>query len=226
MLIDLSHGQDTHRPNGISLDLAERRLYWVEGSTGAIFSASLNGTDRTKLPVSIEGGSFMYGVAVHGDYVYWSDVAHQSIKRRHKLPNEGEDRGVIIQNSHMAFGLEVVHTNREIGACAYIHVGAFVCVCLCVSVCVCVSMSVCMIVHNLVQFTHVHPCMPWCRFFHDSLHYVPHANSCHVYVSCFTQSPPPVMLTMVDAVICASCVRHPTPPGLSPQAASVQPDTD
>lgn len=61
----------------------------------------------------------MYGVAVHDNYVYWSDVVQQSIKRRYKLPNEYEDRGVIIQNGHMAFGLEIVNKNREIGVCAH-----------------------------------------------------------------------------------------------------------
>jgi len=69
-------------PNGLSLDYSESRIYWADALTDRIESAQLNGEDRK---VIISGIPHVFGIAVFGQYIYWTDWVTRSVKRAGKF---------------------------------------------------------------------------------------------------------------------------------------------
>ncbi len=70
-----------NRPQGIALDLDERKMYWAEsGSSGFIRRANLDGSDAETV---VSGLQAPHGVVVDRDagYLYWADWSARKIQR-------------------------------------------------------------------------------------------------------------------------------------------------
>lgn len=63
---------------GLTLDAVEERMYWIELNSGNIMSTDLNGNDKN----IILHRSNPLGLAVYGNYIYWSENNGNSSKKQ------------------------------------------------------------------------------------------------------------------------------------------------
>ncbi|OXA50506.1 Low-density lipoprotein receptor-related protein 6 [Folsomia candida] len=74
--------QDIYWPNGIALDLQEGKIYWSDAKTDKIEMANYDGSDRRELIT--DDLPHIFGFALLGDYVYWTDWQRRTIERANK----------------------------------------------------------------------------------------------------------------------------------------------
>lgn len=82
-------------PNGVTLDIEARKIYWCDAKEDKIEFANMDGTDRrvlinTDVP-------HVFGLSLLGEYLYWTDWERRAIDRAHK--NLGEVFGTFIFSS-------------------------------------------------------------------------------------------------------------------------------
>ncbi|XP_058794698.1 low-density lipoprotein receptor-related protein 4-like isoform X2 [Phymastichus coffea] len=80
-------------PNGLSVDQFADRIYWNDAKRKVIESSDLLGQNRK---VIVEKVEHPYGLAVVGDFVYWSDWHEKAVLRAKKL--DGKARKLVIGN--------------------------------------------------------------------------------------------------------------------------------
>ncbi len=70
-------------PNGITLDLDERRLYWVEAKEGRqhISSVDWEGRERRRLPIAPDSLPQPFAVTFYNKELYWTDWTSNGIHR-------------------------------------------------------------------------------------------------------------------------------------------------
>lgn len=68
-------------PNGLAIDYQERLLFWADGKDKRIMSCGLNG-ENVKVVRSSLGHPF--GLALLGDWLFWTDWKENSIIRMNK----------------------------------------------------------------------------------------------------------------------------------------------
>ncbi|XP_065051806.1 prolow-density lipoprotein receptor-related protein 1-like isoform X1 [Rhopilema esculentum] len=68
-------------PNGLCLDYSESRIFWADAHADRIESANLDGSDRKTV---VSGVPHFFGIAIFGQYVYWTDWVTRSVKKANK----------------------------------------------------------------------------------------------------------------------------------------------
>ncbi|XP_074659834.1 low-density lipoprotein receptor-related protein 4-like [Tubulanus polymorphus] len=68
-------------PNGLTIDFEDKRLYWVDAQLDRIETSDMHGRNRIVL---VDHINHPFGVAVWGEYVYWTDWHTRSIDRADK----------------------------------------------------------------------------------------------------------------------------------------------
>jgi len=76
-------------PNGIAIDLAQDRIFWVDAKLGLIGSADLDGARARVVLYSREVLRHPFSVTVFEDWVYWSDWDQNAIFRADKFNGSG-----------------------------------------------------------------------------------------------------------------------------------------
>ena len=83
-------------------------MYWVDAHSETIESADLSGSARTVIHTGSKA-SDPFGLAVQGDYVYWTDWSFRGVFR---VPRQGGD--ATVQNGDMFRGLnDIKFFNRS-----------------------------------------------------------------------------------------------------------------
>lgn len=98
--------QDIKWPNGITLDLVNQRLIWVDAKLSSISSCNYDGSDRTLILRSADTLHHPFSISVFEDYVYWSDWDTQAIFRANKFKGSNVSA---ITDSRMLQNPMVVH---------------------------------------------------------------------------------------------------------------------
>ncbi|KAK7098488.1 hypothetical protein V1264_002764 [Littorina saxatilis] len=98
-------------PNGLAVDFKAGRLYWGDAKTDHIETADLLGGDRRVLVE--ENLPHIFGFALLGDYVYWTDWQRRSIERVNKTT--GGQREKIIDQLPDLMGLKAVDVAAKDG---------------------------------------------------------------------------------------------------------------
>ncbi|KAH7700547.1 Protein T13C2.6 a [Aphelenchoides avenae] len=80
----IASGDQVYWPNGLTLDLPARRVYWVEANGDTtkkgIYSSDYWGRDVKTVTQSVTFSN-PYSIAVYGDWLYWTEVnRHQVLK--------------------------------------------------------------------------------------------------------------------------------------------------
>ena len=88
--LDGSHRQtivsyDIKWPNGLTLDLVRRRIYWVDAKLNLISSCNYDGTGRRAVLRSVEVLHHPFSISVFEDHVYWTDWDKEAIFRANKF---------------------------------------------------------------------------------------------------------------------------------------------
>ena len=69
-------------PNGIAIDYKNQMLYWADADRDTIEMSDLNGHQRKTI---VDNHIFhIFGLTLHGDYIYYSDWIKRSVERIHK----------------------------------------------------------------------------------------------------------------------------------------------
>ncbi|OXU25251.1 hypothetical protein TSAR_015309 [Trichomalopsis sarcophagae] len=90
-------------PNGLSIDLFADRIYWNDAKKKVIESSDLQGQDRK---VIVEKVEHPYGLAVVGDFIYWSDWQEKALLRAKKY--DGKNKKIMLSNLEGIMDLRLV----------------------------------------------------------------------------------------------------------------------
>ncbi|KAH7680329.1 low-density lipoprotein receptor-related protein 6 isoform 2, partial [Aphelenchoides avenae] len=115
----IASGDRAYWPNGLTLDLAARRLYWVEENNEAtrkrgIYSSDYWGNDVSTVTQSVTISN-PAAIAIHNDRVYWTELL------RHQVLTVSKDGGhvsvvlnvPIAGNIRGPWGLRVFHPDAQ-----------------------------------------------------------------------------------------------------------------
>ncbi|KAG5899803.1 hypothetical protein JTB14_010242 [Gonioctena quinquepunctata] len=88
--MDGSHRQtivnfDVKWPNGLTLDLVKKRMYWVDAKLNTISSCDYNGRNRRVILFSPDKLRHPFSITTFEDWVYWTDWDKAAVYRANKF---------------------------------------------------------------------------------------------------------------------------------------------
>lgn len=88
--MDGSHRQaivtyDVKWPNGLTLDLTQSRIYWVDAKLNIISSCKYDGSDRKLILHSSVALRHPFSISTFEDWVYWTDWERHTIYKANKF---------------------------------------------------------------------------------------------------------------------------------------------
>lgn len=104
------------QPNGIAIDLDSQRVYWADSDLDKLEFISFDGTGRTSVETEATGLQLPFAVTLHGDILFWSDWATNSIYATHKQHGANDINGhfaIIASFPSTPFGLEAYLSERQ-----------------------------------------------------------------------------------------------------------------
>ncbi|WAR04037.1 LRP4-like protein [Mya arenaria] len=104
------HNSGLGFPNGLSIDYVSERLYWADGKLDKIETSTLDGNHRVTL---IRNVPHPFGLALFGEFVYWTDWQKQQIERANK--HTGKARETIKQLYVGLMDIKVVSHGKQTG---------------------------------------------------------------------------------------------------------------
>ena len=103
----------TGRINGLTIDFADRQLYWTNVDTHMIESSDMLGNNIRA--VISENVPHPFGLTQYMDYIYWTDWNTRSIERANKTT--GSNRTRIQGDLDYVMDILVFHASRQNGGC-------------------------------------------------------------------------------------------------------------
>ncbi|KAK1335726.1 hypothetical protein QTO34_003519, partial [Cnephaeus nilssonii] len=102
---------DTHLfwPNGLTIDYAGHRMYWVDAKHHVIERANLDGSHR-KAVIS-QGLPHPFAITVFEDSLYWTDWHTKSINSANKFT--GKNQEIIRNKLHFPMDIHTLHPQRQ-----------------------------------------------------------------------------------------------------------------
>lgn len=76
---------DIKWPNGLTLDLVRRRVYWLDAKLNLISSCDYDGAARRQILRSSSSLRHPFSISVFEDFLYWTDWDTQAIYRANKF---------------------------------------------------------------------------------------------------------------------------------------------
>lgn len=91
--MDGSHRQtivsyDIKWPNGLTLDLVKRRVYWVDAKLNIISSCDYNGRGRRIILSSPESLRHPFSITTFEDWIYWTDWDKSAVMKANKFTGD------------------------------------------------------------------------------------------------------------------------------------------
>ncbi|XP_034485345.1 low-density lipoprotein receptor-like isoform X6 [Drosophila innubila] len=104
---------DIKWPNGITLDLVLKRIYWVDGKLNVISSANYDGSQRRQILYSTEYLRHPFSISTFEDYIYWSDWEKQTVFKANKFTGEGVEPITAVHMLQHPMVVHVYHPYRQ-----------------------------------------------------------------------------------------------------------------
>ena len=100
-------------PTNIAVDPLTSWVYWSETDSEVERVSRYDGSRDFSL--SLRNTGDVFGLTIHGDYIYWTDrfLSSRALVRAHKLSGDGEK--VILENYSGLSGLVAVNSTTDIG---------------------------------------------------------------------------------------------------------------
>lgn len=80
---------DVKWPNGLTLDLVRKRVYWVDAKLNTISSCNYDGSQRSQILYSPEYLRHPFSITTFEDFMYWTDWDKQTVFKANKFNGEG-----------------------------------------------------------------------------------------------------------------------------------------
>ncbi|XP_046700598.1 low-density lipoprotein receptor-related protein 1B isoform X5 [Silurus meridionalis] len=114
---------DVFTPNGLTIDNKAEKLYFSDGSLGKIERCEYDGSNRHVIVRS--GSGMFFGLAIHGNYIFWSDWARRAVLRTNKFTG-GDTKVLRTDIPHQPMGIIAVAkdtNNCELSPCRVLNGG-------------------------------------------------------------------------------------------------------
>ncbi|XP_053482709.1 low-density lipoprotein receptor-related protein 1B [Ictalurus furcatus] len=114
---------DVFTPNGLTIDNKAEKLYFSDGSLGKIERCEYDGSNRHVIVRS--GSGMFFGLAIHGNYIFWSDWARRAVLRTNKFTG-GDTKVLRADIPHQPMGIIAVSkdtNNCELSPCRVLNGG-------------------------------------------------------------------------------------------------------
>ncbi|KAG1968580.1 low-density lipoprotein receptor-related protein 1B [Pimephales promelas] len=114
---------DVFTPNGLTIDHKAEKLYFSDGSLGKIECCEYDGSHRHVIVRS--GPGTFFGLAIHGNYIFWSDWTRRAVLRTNKFTG-GDTKVLRADIPHQPMGIIAVakDTNScELSPCRVLNGG-------------------------------------------------------------------------------------------------------
>lgn len=98
-------------PNGITLDYAVHRVYWIDARAGSIHTVKYDGSDHKKI-LHLSTFSKPFSMDVFGDYFYWTDITYSSIYKAHRFSVNASQQ-VVVHSPNKLYQAAIVHPSRH-----------------------------------------------------------------------------------------------------------------
>ncbi|KAF3856478.1 hypothetical protein F7725_017201 [Dissostichus mawsoni] len=98
-------------PNGLTVDYLERRIFWIDARSDAIYSAKYDGSGLIEVLRGHEYLSHPFAVTMYGGEVYWTDWRTNTLAKANKWT--GGNVTVVQRTNTQPFDLQVYHPSRQ-----------------------------------------------------------------------------------------------------------------
>lgn len=89
-------------PNGLTLDYAQKRIYYIDAHSDSIHTTNYDGSDHHLVIRDQKTLSHPFSISLFENYVYWTDWRTNSVMRANKW--NGSDVMAIDHTSSQPFG--------------------------------------------------------------------------------------------------------------------------
>ncbi|XP_070514346.1 very low-density lipoprotein receptor isoform X1 [Cardiocondyla obscurior] len=104
---------DVKWPNGLTLDLIGKRVYWVDAKLNIIGSCNYDGTGRRTILYSPESLRHPFSITTFEDYVYWTDWDKETIFKANKFTGKEVEPVTSIRTLQHPMVVHVYHPYRQ-----------------------------------------------------------------------------------------------------------------
>jgi len=106
-------GNDVKWPNGLTLDLIGKRVYWVDAKLNIIGSCNYDGTGRRTVLYSPDNLRHPFSITTFEDYVYWTDWDKETIFKANKFTGKEVEAVTSIRTLQHPMVVHVYHPYRQ-----------------------------------------------------------------------------------------------------------------
>ncbi|XP_031616659.1 prolow-density lipoprotein receptor-related protein 1 isoform X3 [Contarinia nasturtii] len=98
-------------PNGLTLDYAQKRIYYIDAHSDSIHTTNYDGSDHHLVIRDQETLSHPFSISLFENYVYWTDWRTSSVMRANKW--NGSDVTTVDRTASQPFGIQILHSSRQ-----------------------------------------------------------------------------------------------------------------
>ena len=102
-------------PNGLTLDLSSKRMYWIDARSDSIHTANYDGSDPREILRGHEHLSHPFAISLFESHVYWTDWRSNAVLRADKWRAENVE--VIDKVTSVTFLPMLLYNRPENTAC-------------------------------------------------------------------------------------------------------------
>jgi hypothetical protein len=106
-------GMDIKWPNGLTLDLIEKRVYWVDAKLNIIGSCSYDGSNRRTILHSLDSLKHPFSITMFEDYIYWTDWDKETIFKANKFNGKELESIISLKSLHHPMVVHVYHPYKQ-----------------------------------------------------------------------------------------------------------------
>lgn len=106
-------GNDVKWPNGLTLDLIGKRVYWVDAKLNIIGSCNYDGTGRRTVLYSPDSLRHPFSITTFEDYIYWTDWDKETIFKANKFTGKEVEPVTSIRTLQHPMVVHVYHPYRQ-----------------------------------------------------------------------------------------------------------------